>query len=147
MHLFRKSPHKWWRKPLVQTSVKHLPAELVVLAEELQDGESGAWLNSRGTTSGVVDLVEDRVGRFKAVRSPLPVFVRARLQGIYRQLDVRKGIPDLVIWKCAEQSIRFVEVKCPRWDRASAEQLRLHEICRSMGYAVSVREWLFVDLD
>jgi len=60
-------------------------------------------------------------------------------------MDVRKGIPDLVIWNAVEQSVRFVEVKCPDWDRVSAAQLRVHEICRSMGCEVKVEEWRFND--
>src|SRR5687768_9563290 len=54
---YPKSAEYWWQKPLVNCSPNPKPAELVVLRDELRPGESGAWLNSRSTTIGVVDLV------------------------------------------------------------------------------------------
>ena len=57
-----RSNQKWWQKPLTYMNGKVIPAELAVLVESLRDGEDGAWLNSRGTKTAVVDLVKDSSG-------------------------------------------------------------------------------------
>ena len=69
---FQPSNERWWQKPLALLGGKPLPAELVVLQAELQPGENGAWLNSRGTRSGVVDLVQIEPGKYKTTRVDLP---------------------------------------------------------------------------
>lgn len=145
MRLFKRSRYNWWRKPLVRILERDLPAELVILAEETSQTESGAWLNSRGTNSGVIDLEMDHTGRLKSVRTALPKFVTARLKQVYSEAGALKGIPDLVLWSKAGRYVRFVEVKCPEWDRASPEQMHVHAICRSMGCAVEIAEWRFLD--
>ena len=145
MRLFKRSRYNWWRKPLVRISERHLPAELAVLEEETSESESGAWLNSRGTTSGVIDLEMHNAGRFRSIRTALPEFVTARLKLVYAEAGALKGIPDLVIWSQDGRYVRFVEVKCPDWDKASPEQLQVHNVCRSMGCAVAIAEWRFLD--
>src|SRR5262249_493058 len=102
MIAFAQAGQYWWRKPLVLVDGKPLTAELAVLGRELQPGEKGVWLNSRGRTSGVVDLVPQstRLGpSFKTQRAPLPLFVAATLEDCYKRAKLEKGCPDLVIWR------------------------------------------------
>jgi hypothetical protein len=141
--LFDPSDLRWWQKPLVQTGGRHLPAELVILQLELRTGEAGAWLNSRGKKSGVVDLIQDQSGKFKTHRVRLPQFVTDRLLAAYARAGVAKGAPDLVIWSGAGANIRFVEVKCPDWDRPTADQLLYHEAVRALGSQCTIAEWRF----
>lgn len=133
----------WWRKPLLRFSRKILPAELVVLARELSGNEAGAWINSRGTTSGCVDLVRVGPRKFKTKRIPLPGFVSARLRRLYRTSRVKKGCPDLVIWNPKSARMRLVEVKCPHWDRPSKEQEIFLASARKTGIAAKIVEWEF----
>ena len=44
-----------------------------------------------------------------------------------------KGAPDLVIWSEADTYVRFVEVKCPDWDRPYADRLLFHEAVRALA--------------
>jgi hypothetical protein len=124
-----------------------LPAELAVLAAEVGPEEHGAWLNSRSTASGVVDLVlEDGEGGrpvFTTRRQALPSFVSAALDAVYEQSGLGKGCPDLVIWNPASRRVRLVEVKCPRWDRPSAEQEKFMEAAATLGVSTCVAEWEF----
>ena len=142
-HLFDRSDLRWWQKPLVRVGGRDLPAELVILQLELRPGEAGAWLNSRGKQSGVVDLIRDQSGKFKTHRVRLPQFVTDRLLASYARAGVAKGAPDLVIWSEAGTHMRFVEVKCPEWDRASAEQILFHEAARALGSQCDIVEWRF----
>ena len=124
---------------------KVIPAELAVLVESLRDGEDGAWLNSRGTKTAVVDLVKDSNGKFHTVRAPLPDFVQDCLNSFYKHPEVAKGVFDLVIWKVPENNIRFVEVKCPHWDRLTMEQKRFSELAHEYGIDTEIVEWEFED--
>ena len=120
-----------------------MPAELVILQLELRPGEAGAWLNSRGKKSGVVDLTPDDSGKYKTHRVPFPQFVTERLLASYAQAGVAKGAPDLIIWSEAGTYIRFVEVKCPDWDRPSADQILFHDALRALGSQCDIIEWRF----
>lgn len=123
-----------------------IPAELAVLSMELRHGESGVWLNSRGTKSGVVDLVPsdtDAVGSYRTCRVPLPTFVSKTLARMYGAAGVRKGVPDLVIWDAQTNGVRFVEVKCPHWDQTSDEQNLFLLVAKSLGIPASIVEWEF----
>ena len=142
-HLFDRSDLRWWQKPLVRIGGRHLPAELVILQLELRPGEAGAWLNSRGKKSGVVDLIPVQSGKFKTHRIQFPQFVTDRLLAFYARAGVAKGAPDLIIWSEAGTHIRFVEVKCPDWDRPSADQLLFHEAVRTLGSQCTIVEWRF----
>ncbi len=145
---FRKANVYWWRKPLVLTGNRALTAELAVLASELGEGEQGVWLNSRGRTSGAIDLVprSTRLGAsFETRRVPLPPFVTSVLERLYAQAQVAKGCPDLVIWRAVPQSIRLVEVKCPHWDATSAEQERFLSAAAALDIPAKVVEWEFCD--
>jgi len=142
MRVLRSAGEKWWGKPLVLFEHRHLPAELVVLAMELRPGESGAWLNSRGTETGVVDLVRTDTS-YRTQRAPLPEFVSQTLVRLYDAAGVRKGCPDLVIWDAQTKAVRLVEVKCPQWDRPSDEQDLCLRVARSLGVPASVVEWKF----
>ena len=115
---------KWWRKPLAICNGRPLPAELVVLRSTLRTDEDGAWLNSRGTKTGAVDLRKKGTGKFATARVALPDHVQACLRSFYEHPEIRKGVYDLVVWSRSSGSIRFVEVKCPKWDRRTPEQLR-----------------------
>ena len=143
IHLFDRSDVRWWQKPLVQAGGRHLPAELVIMQLELRPGEAGAWINSRSKTSGVVDLIPDHSGRLKTRRVRFPQFVTDRLLAFYAQAGVAKGAPDLIIWSETGTHIRFVEVKCPDWDRPSAEQIVFHEAVRTLGSQCDIVEWRF----
>ena len=120
-----------------------MPAELVILQLELRPGEAGAWLNSSSKKSGVVDLIPDQSGKFKTHRVRFPQFVIDRLLASYARAGVAKGAPDLIIWSEAGTHIRFVEVKCPDWDRPSAEQILFHEAVRALGSQCDIVEWRF----
>jgi len=52
----KRSGKTWWQKPLAEVEGQYLPAELVVLEHAVRAGEEGAWLNSRGTKTAVVNL-------------------------------------------------------------------------------------------
>ena len=88
-------------------------------------------------------LVSDSSGKLRTVRVALPPYVRELLRTLYGASDVSKGAPDLVVWNDADQSVRFVEVKCPDWDRPSTSQLRFHQVARDRGCAVDIEEWRF----
>lgn len=138
----------WWRKPLVQAGNRVLTAELAVLASEVGEGEQGVWLNSRGRTSGVIDLVPRSTRldtSFETRRAPLPPFVTSALERLYARVQVAKGCPDLVIWRAVLQSIRLVEVKCPHWDATSSEQERFMSAAPALDIPTKVVEWEFSD--
>ena len=143
LQLFR-SQLRWWQKPLARFRERDLPAELVVLHCQTRPDESGAWLNSRGTSSGVIDLVREAGGKFRSVRAPLPEFVQTVLTELYR-LGLSRGAPDLVLWNSQSRQVRFVEVKCPHWDRPSSMQLEFHAAAKEAGCPVEIVEWEFVD--
>ena len=140
---YPKSTEIWWQKPLVECLPNPKPAELVVLRDELRTGESGAWLNSRSTTSAVVDLVRRPDGGFQTVRVNLPAYLSEVLSELYEITGLTKGAPDLVVWSEADRGIRFIEVKCPHWDRVSVEQSTFLHAATQRGCATSVVEWEF----
>ena len=144
MLLFERAQAKWWNKPLALSEGRALPAELLVLRRETGVDELGAWLNSRGTGSGVIDLVADATGRLRTVRRSLPPFVGQALRELYRRAQVTRGCPDLVIWCPASEQIRLVEVKCPDWDVPTPEQTTFLTVAETMGIAATVVEWRFV---
>src|SRR5215207_6055002 len=112
-----RSNQRWWNKPLVSCGgSKPLPAELVILRSLLQPQEEGAWMNSRNRTSGVIDLDWTRGGKTRTVRRQLPEFVSRALDEIYRDAQLARGCPDLVIWNPNTSTVRLVEIKCPHWD-------------------------------
>jgi hypothetical protein len=140
-----RSAHRWWQKPLARFDNRDLPAELVVLFRERGELEAGAWLNSRGITTGTVDLLRDESGKFKSVREALPAFVRSKLQNLYEENALSKGAPDLVLWNSTSGEVRFVEVKCPHWDRPSFSQIQFHRAAEASGCSVKIVEWEFHD--
>ncbi len=142
---FSKSTVRWWQKPLVALEEGDLPAELAVLRAELQPGEKGVWLNSRGVQSGVTGLRSDGSGSFKTVRQALPEFCRNHLRVLYEQVELKEGAPDLMIWNVKTESVRFVEVKCPHWDRPSAGQVAFHQAAAAREIPTTIREWEFRD--
>ena len=140
---FKAAGSKWWQKPLALHQGRPLPAELVILQGELAPEESGAWLNSRGLDSGVADLVSSDQGKLTTRRIPLPAFVSENLKRLYKQANVKKGCPDLVIWNNKKKSMRLIEVKCPHWDRPSQEQKLFIEAAESSGIGAKIVEWEF----
>jgi len=144
---FQSSSRKWWNKPLVDLGGRLLPAELAILEAELGPGEQGAWINSRGVKSGVVDLVAETEGAdigFKAERASLPAFVSEALKAVYEKSGLKKGCPDLVIWDSESRCLRLVEVKCPHWDQLTVEQIEFMRAARDLGIPTSIAEWEFV---
>jgi len=141
---FNRSYERWWQKPLGEFSGKLLPAELLVLRAKLGIGEHGAWLNSRGIKSGVTDLVRDDNGNFRTIRCILPSYASEALATVYRETQNKKGATDLIIWHESTFQVRFVEVKCPHWDKLSFEQLEFMRIAVEQGYAAKVVEWEFL---
>jgi hypothetical protein len=138
---FRDSGKRWWQKPLVVVQGTVVPAELAVLRSELDQGEEGLWLNSRGLTTGVTDLVVDtrmRTG-YRTVRVTLPSEVSDILRHLYQSSGLVKGCPDLVIWKGLK--VRLVEVKCPHWDKPSAEQQQFLAVATAAGLPSKIVEW------
>jgi len=145
MHQFIRSTERWWQKPLVLQGTTHVPAELAILEAELRPGEQGAWLNSRGVTTGVAELVRNPAGNFITRRINLPSFVSSQLEAIYEAAGLSKGAADLVIWSVDTRLVRFIEVKCPHWDSPSDEQLRFLRVAEAMNCPISVVEWEFRD--
>jgi hypothetical protein len=139
---FDPAQQKWWQKPLVMFAGRLLPAELAVLSLELRPSERGVWMNSRGTTSGVVDLIGER-GEYHAQRETLPEFVSETIRRLYKQAHVKKGCPDLVIWNPILQRLRFVEVKNPQWDKPTREQGQFMNVSDTLGIRTNIVEWEF----
>jgi hypothetical protein len=138
-----RSARRWWNKPLVVHDGEHLPAELVILRSILRVGEEGAWMNSRGTDSGVIDLVWTADGKGKTVRRDLPGFVSHSLREVYREGGLSRGCPDLVVWASDTHKVRLIEVKCPHWDSPSNNQHDFMRVAAQRGIATEVVEWEF----
>ncbi len=139
---FRSAGCKWWNKPLVLFKGRPLPAELAILSLEMGSDELGAWLNSRGTKSGVVDLLTAELdSSYRTQRIQLPAFVSSILANLYDVAQVAKGCPDLVIWNPLASVVRLVEVKCPHWDKPSAEQEQFLCTAKSVGVNAKIVEW------
>jgi VRR-NUC domain len=100
-------------------------------------------MNSRGTTSGVVDLVR-RGDHYETKRTKLPDFVTSALKAVYIRGALRKGCPDLVIWRDGTARLRLVEVKCPEWDHPGPDQTKFMTVAKSTGIRSKVVEWRFV---
>jgi hypothetical protein len=141
---FTNSNERWWKKPLVIHKGKILPAELAILDIELQRHEKGVWLNSRGSRSGVIDLVK-RKEKYKSIRVMLPKYISEIIEEIYKSTSRRKGCPDLIIWNDQNGTIRFVEVKCPLWDRLREGQDEFINIAKGMGLSTKIVEWEFAN--
>ena len=124
MLLLDRANLKWWNKPLALHHGRALPAELVILDREVRSPEQGAWLNSRGTRLGVIDLQPDASGRLRTVRIELPKFVSETLADLYGWAGVTKG--------------------CPDWDAPSAEQAQFLATAGERGIISSVVEWRFL---
>lgn len=139
---FTRAGIRWWQKPLVDTDGQYLPAELAVLREVREPGEEGWWLNSRGTKTGVVDLRSTDDG-FATRRRELPPAVSSLLAEFYEDPRVTKGVFDLVLWHPTSERIRFVEVKCPHWDRPSKAQLLFARLAEARGVETEAVEWEF----
>lgn len=137
------SAERWWQKPLVACDNQAQPAELVILRDELQPGEAGAWMNSRGVATGATELTRDETGRYKTRRVPLPSFVSSLVRSMYERTGLLSGAPDLVIWDVQTKRVRFIEVKCPHWDKPSREQLVFLRWIESEGFPVKIVEWEF----
>jgi hypothetical protein len=142
---FQRATERWWNKPLVSLSGRILPAELAVLEAELAPGESGAWMNSRSTITGAIDLVLTGTHpAFRTRRIELPEFVSSVLREIYKRANLKRGCADLVIWNSASREVRLVEVKCPHWDKPSRAQRIFFQVAEEMGLESSIVEWEFV---
>lgn len=141
---FERASERWWNKPLVSLSGRILPAELAVLEAELAPGEAGAWMNSRSTATGAVDLILTGTRpAFTTRRIPLPEFVSSVLRDIYKRADLKWGCTDLVIWNEASGEIRLVEVRCPHRNKPTPEQRIFLRVAEEMGIESSVVEWEF----
>ena len=143
---FKPANQTWWKKPLVQYADGAIPAELAMLRAELSAGEQGVWINSRGTQTGVVDLIPTRASggpSFATRRERLPQFISETLRDIYRKSGLSKGCPDLVIWDLKTQGIRFVEVKWRNRDRTSIEQEAFLKAAKTRGLLTVIAEWDF----
>ena len=144
MHIFRNANEKWWRKPLVMSDAGPLPAELAILAREIKHGEDGVWINSRSTTTGVCGLSR-KVGKVETIRKELPDFISVFLASVYENEKLSSGCPDLVIWNNETRAFRFVEVKCPLWDRPTKQQYQFMAFAASEGIETMISEWVFED--
>lgn len=140
---FNRSDRRWWNKPLVAHAGRDLPAELVILELSMGPGEEGAWMNSRGRSSGVVALRWDGEGKAETIRRTLPDFVSMALEKVYQEAHLARGCPDLVIWNPGAHNVRLVEVKCPHWDRPSDDQHEFIRVAAHRGIPAEVVEWEF----
>ena len=150
---FRSADAYWWRKRLVVVGRRILPAELAVLARELNPLERGSWVNQRSRASGIVELVPVRAPRgstFRPRREPLPLYVVARLEDIYSRARLRRGCPELVIWRTDHDQVRLVAVQRKGEERRdqmkwSADRRRFVETAWERGIGTTVVEWKFTD--
>jgi hypothetical protein len=142
MLIFHNSNTTWWQKPLVTYNGRHLPAEIAVLFIELKKNEHGVWINSRKCKTGVIDL-EEVVKGYKTRRIEIPSFVSNTIEEIYKSTRKQMGCPDLVIWNPQSKNIRFVEVKCPHWDRIREGQREFIQQAKSIGINTKILEWQF----
>lgn len=140
MTIFEPANAIWWNKPLVKHNGVIVPAELAALQQVLQPGEVGVWMNSRGLKTGVVGF-NNKVSQ--TIRIPIPEAVSNVVKKIYKMSELKKGCPDLVIWRENGSSVRFVEVKCPHWDTPSSEQISFLRTAERLGLEVSIFEWQF----
>lgn len=143
---------KWWNKQLILVDGAPTVAELGVLDANLRQGESGVWLNAssrkwmnrpRVKHTGVIGLKGDssKPSGFSTIRIPIPEAVIGRLIEIYSLAGIARGCPDLVLWDHNASRIRLIEVKCPAWDRLTADQVSFLNAARELGIDAEVREW------
>jgi len=92
----------------------------------------------------VIDLDWTREGKTRTVRRQLPEFVSRALDEIYRDAQLARGCPDLVIWNPNTSTVRLVEIKCPHWDRPSREQKEFMLTAEKKGIVTQVVEWEFL---
>ena len=148
---FRRSEAYWWRRPLVRVRRRSMPVELAVLALELRSNERGSWLNLRPRASGIVELVPTRTRRgssFRTRREPLPLFVVAALEDIYRRARLRKGCPELVIWRTDREDFRLVALKLRGEQRRGPtswgpERQRFMETAYQCGVSTKTVVWQY----
>lgn len=118
------------------------------------DGESGVWLNASSLKwlrfpsqkTGVARLAPRIVGctlGYETVRTALPLPVVEVLHEVYERAQITKGCPDLVLWRDGGQCTRFIEVKCPHWDRVLPHQTQFIVAANAMGMSSEVVEWEF----
>ncbi|MCC7433123.1 MAG: VRR-NUC domain-containing protein [Methanoregulaceae archaeon] len=152
VHTFELAHVKWWNKQLILVDGAPTVAELGVLAVSLRKDERGVWLNASsrkwmnrpsGKHTGVIGLARDasKPSGFSTIRAPIPEAVIERLIVIYSHAGIARGCPDLVLWDERVRRIRLIEVKCPLWDRLSADQVSFLNVARALGIDVEIREW------
>ena len=142
---FENAGERWWQKPLAKTVHGIMRAELAVLKIELSPDEEGAWLKSRNPKRGTERVERISEGKYKTTARRMPGFVSNFLANVYESPELTSGCPDLVIWKESGETFRFVEVKCPHWDRLSKIQEQFITYARSQGIEAMVVEWVFED--
>jgi len=148
MYRFRKAQERWWNKPLTISLDFPIPAEIAILRDQIKTGEEGVWMNSRGIKSGVERVekyIQEETFRLKTIRLNLPVFVSETISKIYETTGLKKGCPDLIIWNNTSQIIRFIEVKCPHWDKPSDEQDKFLQEIKDNGMSAEIIEWEFIE--
>ena len=84
---------------------------------------------------------------FKTQRVQLTEHVAAVLESLLTETGLSKGVPDLIIWSSRTQSVRFVEVKCPHWDRPTHEQSVFRQAASARGIESRIVEWEFLPTD
>jgi len=65
------------------------------------------------------------------------------MKAYYELITKYKQFDDLVAWNKSTKVLRFIEVKCPHWDRQSPEQLAFANLAQEQGISVNVAEWEF----
>ncbi len=102
-------------------------------------------MNSRGTTSGAVDLIVTGTRpAFRTRRIRLPEFVSSVVRDIYKRANLNRGCADLVIWNTTSCEVRLVQVRCLQGDEPSRAQRIFLQVAEEMGLEMSVVEWEFV---
>ena len=134
----------WWRTPLVLHRGKPTTAELAILDLQSGPGEAGVWMNSRGTDTGVRDLVRNRSkpSGYEAIRVPLPPRVATTLRALYRKSRLDHGCPELLIWDDAGTLVRLVEVRCASVTGARRVRPRFLECAAAAQIACETVEWV-----
>lgn len=152
MHAFELAQATWWNKQLILVDGMPTVAELGVLAANLRQDETGVWLNASsrawmnrptGSHTGVIGLVAEasKPSGFSTIRVSIPGAVIGQLTAIYSHAGIDRGCPDLVLWDHNASRIRLIEVKCPAWDRLTADQVSFLNSARELGIEAEVRDW------
>jgi hypothetical protein len=135
----------WWLTPLVLHRGKPTVAELAILDLACGLGEAGVWMNSRGTETGVRDLVRNsaKPSGYEAIRVPLPPRVATTLRALYRKSRLDHGAPALLIWNDSGALVRFIEVKFGHGSDLNGVQRRFLECATAAKIACTRVEWAF----